>query len=116
MACYKDLLIRKFEFSFSLTVSFPSQLKLTKLGQLDLSYNKLVNFPDICNEHFTNLSEVNLQNNEITEIPDEIQLLIGLKHLNMSVNRIVSLPKALASISKLKGKFCRINIWVFCFN
>lgn len=86
-------------------MSFPSQLKLTKLGQLDLSYNKLVSFPDICNEHFSILSEVSLQNNEITEIPNEIQLLIGLKHFNMSVNKIVSLPKALAAISKLKGKF-----------
>lgn len=86
-------------------MSFPPQLKLTKLGQLDLSYNKLVSFPDICNEHFTILSEVSLQNNEITEIPDQIQLLVGLKHLNMSVNQIVSLPKALAAISKLKGKY-----------
>lgn len=92
-------------FSFKLVpVLFPLQLKLTKLGQLDLSYNKLVSFPDVCNEHFTNLSEVNLQNNEITEIPDQIQLLVGLKHLNMSVNQVVSLPKALATISKLKGK------------
>lgn len=83
-------------------VSFPSQLKLTKLGQLDLSYNKLANFPDICNEHFVNLSEVNLQNNEIVDIPDDIQQLVGLKHFNMSVNHIATLPKALAAISKLK--------------
>lgn len=84
-------------------MSFPLQLKLTKLGQLDLSYNKLTTFPDVCNEHFTNISELNLQNNEITEIPDDIQLLTGLKHFNLSVNRIVTLPKALANISKLKG-------------
>lgn len=78
-------------------------MKLTKLGQLDLSYNKLVNFPDICNEHFVNLSEASLQNNEIVEIPDDIQQLVGLKHFNMSVNHITALPKALATISKLKG-------------
>lgn len=84
-------------------MSFPAELKLTKLGTLDLSFNKLVDFPDVCTESFSNLSEVNLQNNEITTIPDQIQSLIGLKHLNLSVNRIGSLPKALASISKLKG-------------
>lgn len=94
-------------------MSFPLQLKLTKLGQLDLSYNKLDSFPDVCNEHYANLSEVNLQNNEITEIPDQIQLLVGLKHLNMSVNRIASLPKALAAISKLKGKFIRSTAAAF---
>lgn len=94
-------------------MEFPCQLKLTKLGQLDLSYNKLTNFPDVCTEHFTNLSEVRLQNNEITEIPDEIRLLIGLKHFNMSVNHIVALPKALASISKLKGNFL-VNVAVGC--
>ncbi|KAJ6636220.1 Leucine-rich repeat-containing protein 47 [Pseudolycoriella hygida] len=82
--------------------SFPTQLKLTKLGQLDLSYNKLADFPDICNEQFTNLSELKLQNNEIIEIPHHIQFLINLKHFNMSVNRVTALPKALASISKLK--------------
>lgn len=107
-----DFIISNYKTMLFVTVSFPTQLKLTKLGQLDLSYNKLVSFPDICNEHFTNLSEVNLQNNEITQIPNEIQLLVGLKHFNMSVNRIVSLPKSLSSISKLKGEFVECSLIV----
>lgn len=94
-----------FRLTIAISVSIPS-LVLPKLGTLDLSFNKLVDFPEVCIESFSNLSEVNLQNNEITEIPHQIDQLVGLKHLNLSVNQIGSVPKSLATISKLKGIFC----------
>lgn len=83
--------------------SFPSLSKCSKLGVLDLSHNRIQDFPNVCVESLSNLSEINFKGNEITSIPNEIGQLVSLKHLNLASNKIQTVPKVLASISKLKG-------------
>lgn len=82
---------------------FPSLQKNTKLSVLDLSSNKLTKFPDICYEELTNLAELKLGNNEIAEIPNNINVLPSLKTLDISSNKIKLIPGELADCAKLKG-------------
>lgn len=84
---------------------FPCLKRSGKLTVIDLSGNKLSDFPDICHENNAHLAEINLKNNVIEEIPHEIVLLASLKHLNLDNNKIKKIPKCLADLSKLKGMF-----------
>lgn len=82
--------------------SFPSLLNNAKLIVVDLSYNNLTAFPDICSSELANLSELKLQGNQIEEIPTTIGLLPALKMLDISNNKIKTLPGELADCCKLK--------------
>lgn len=83
--------------------SFPSLKDFTKLSVINLSGNQLVDFPDICSEQNSNLSEIYLKENAIERIPHAIDQLISLKHFSMAKNKVKTVPKTLANISKLKG-------------
>jgi internalin A len=85
--------------------NFPNLVDTKKLNTLDVSNNKLTVFPNVFNEHpLTTLVEIKLKNNEITAIPDEIDVLINLRLLDLVANKITQVPKAVANVSKLKGK------------
>lgn len=92
-------------FSNNKLTSFPELKEFTKLSVIDLSGNKLSQFPDICFEENANLSEIYLKENVIDEIPHSIDQLISLKHFSLAKNQIKKVPKNLANISKLKGKW-----------
>lgn len=85
--------------------SFPNLPKASKLSVINLSNNKLTSFPDICHASLSNLSEIYLKSNQIDHIPDDIIDLISLKTLNLACNAIKTVPKVVALITKLKGKF-----------
>ncbi|XP_011632700.1 leucine-rich repeat-containing protein 47-like [Pogonomyrmex barbatus] len=80
----------------------PSLNSCIKLSVLDLSNNRLESFPDICHAELTHLSEIHVNGNQITEIPFTINLLQGLKVLNVGDNSIPVVPSELADCSKLK--------------
>lgn len=85
--------------------NFPPLTKNSKLSVLDLSSNKLVKFPDICYQELSSLAEVKLNNNEIDEIPCNINVLPALKTLDLSSNKINTVPGELACCNKLKGVY-----------
>lgn len=84
--------------------SFPSLKNFTKLSVINLASNQLVEFPDICSEQNSNLSEIYLKENLIEQIPHTIDQLVSLKHFSLAKNKVKTIPKSLANISKLKGK------------
>ncbi|MFX1344483.1 MAG: leucine-rich repeat domain-containing protein [Promethearchaeota archaeon] len=67
---------------------------------LDLSYNKLVNLPDL--HHFKTLRSLNLKSNRLRNLPESIGSLTSLKYLNLRNNMISNLPKSINSLSSLQ--------------
>lgn len=97
-------------------MQFPSLKNSGTLVVIDLSCNKLTEFPDICYEKNSHLAEINLKNNLIELIPHEIVLLASLKHLNLITNKIGKIPKCLANVSKLKGKLTfNRNLYMYMY-
>lgn len=89
---------------------FPALSLCTKLNVLDLSHNKLQSFPDVCVDSLSALSDINLKGNEIESIPGDIVHLVSLKHFSLAENKIKTVPKILAAISKLKGIYSLVSI------
>lgn len=83
--------------------TLPSFASNPKLSILNLSNNKLSVFPDVCHEHLTNLSDINVHGNLIETLPNSLSILAILKTLDISSNRIKVLPGELVDCSKLKG-------------
>lgn len=81
---------------------FPNLSQNVRLSVLDLSHNKLEEFPDICHSELALLSEVKLNSNCITSIPDELNVLPALKILDLSVNKVTMIPGELSDCLKLK--------------
>lgn len=81
---------------------FPVFTNAVKLTVLDLSNNHLHHFPRVCSEEMVNLTELKLQGNEIQEIADNINVLPVLKLLDISNNKLKTLPGELADCPKLK--------------
>lgn len=90
--------------------AFPALKQFTKLSVIDLSGNQLTNFPDIYSSENSNLSEIYLKENFIEQIPHVINQLVSLKHFSLAKNKVKKIPKTLANITKLKGKFFLINL------
>lgn len=89
--------------------AFPALSKTSKLIVLNLGGNMLTRFPELNHEELPFLSDLDLKNNRITEIPDSIQNIQTLKVLNLEKNQIKVLPKALSSLPKLKDLFLKEN-------
>jgi Leucine-rich repeat (LRR) protein len=70
---------------------------LTQIYRLNLSEKKLASIPEIVYK-MTNLQELDISNNQITEI-NKIEQLDKLQILNIGMNRITSIP---ANIDRLK--------------
>lgn len=83
--------------------SFPTFKKNSKLAVIDLSNNSLNCFPDVCYDELVNLAELKLSGNKIEEVPASIRKLPLLKLLDVSSNKIKSLPGELVDCGKLKG-------------
>lgn len=88
--------------SFNQLNSVPDFIQTTKLSTLNLSNNRLTVFPGICNNSLVNLSELQLSNNALEEIPSTISLLTALKNFDVSHNKIKSIPAELVECGKLK--------------
>ncbi|XP_023647790.2 volume-regulated anion channel subunit LRRC8E [Paramormyrops kingsleyae] len=78
-------------------------LGLTNLQQLDLRENKLMTIEEILSlQHCRNLVTLRLWHNAILYIPEHIDKLVSLESLNLSWNRIRSLPTGLFYCTTLR--------------
>ncbi|MGB6301470.1 MAG: COR domain-containing protein, partial [Rivularia sp. (in: cyanobacteria)] len=59
--------------------------------------------------NLTNLTQLDLSNNQISEIPEALAKLTNLTQLHLSYNKISEIPEALESLSKLKTLDLRGN-------
>jgi Leucine-rich repeat (LRR) protein len=79
---------------------YPSELLFSNIVSLDLSNNKLINFPSFIVKSLFKLLELNLQSNSIDIMPN-LQNLSSLQYLNMSHNQLTSFPEV-DYLSRLK--------------
>ncbi|XP_076627033.1 leucine-rich repeat-containing protein 57 [Colletes latitarsis] len=82
---------------------FPQKLRdlAPQLRTLDLSKNKFIQIPnDIGN--FTSLRQLNISHNKLTALPEVLGTLTKLEGLNAASNQIESIPWSLAKLTRLK--------------
>lgn len=73
---------------------------LTNLTNLNLDNNQLTGLPpEIGN--LTNLTSLNLSSNQITSLPPEIGSLTNLTNLNLSINKLTTLPPEIGNLTNL---------------
>ncbi len=70
------------------------------LKKIDLSFNQITNIERIY--QLKNILEAKLNNNKITELPQEINQLKKLKLLDLSNNQLLYLPKTIIGLVKLE--------------
>ncbi|WP_230968440.1 COR domain-containing protein, partial [Nostoc sp. WHI] len=73
---------------------------LTNLTQLDLSGNQITQIPEAIT-NLTNLTRFHIGGNKITQIPEAIANLTNLTQLDLSGNQITQIPEAIANLTNL---------------
>ena len=82
--------------------------KLTNLTLLNLSDNQITEIPEAIAK-LTNLTLLNLSNNQITEIPEAIAKLTNLIHLYLNSNQITEIPEAITKLTNLTHLYLSDN-------
>lgn len=83
--------------------SIPPLNELIKLVTLNICYNKFPALPvSVCDPKLIHFTDLIANNNQISEIPIEIEQLAGLKVLNLGENELVGIPGELGGCTKLK--------------
>lgn len=80
----------------------PSFEECVSLAVLDVSHNKVSEFPAVCSSSLAHLSEVRLANNQVQQVPVAVVDLPALKLLDVAHNNIKIVPGELADAPKLK--------------
>ncbi|MEH2202520.1 MAG: leucine-rich repeat domain-containing protein, partial [Nostoc sp.] len=73
---------------------------LTNLTQLILNSNEITQIPEAI-ANLTNLTQLDLRNNQITQIPEAIAKLTNLTQLHLDGNQITQIPEAIAKLTNL---------------
>lgn len=89
--------------------SFPKFATNAKLQVINLANNKLVDFPNICHPDMVALADLKLQLNQIAEISPDVKNLTSLKSLDLTANKLTTIPKELADCNKLKEIMLKDN-------
>ncbi|WGV28426.1 COR domain-containing protein [Halotia branconii] len=76
-------------------------VEIGKLKQLNLRNNQITQIPKAIAK-LTNLRQLNLRNNQITQIPEAIAKLTNLRQLSLYNNQIIQIPEAIAKLTNLR--------------
>lgn len=93
--------LRKLDLSGNVIRELPDLGRLTDLAELNLNDNHLTELPKEIGD-LSDLKSLNLERNKLTSLPVEFKHLDNLSHLDLSRNSFSSLPKELASLNRLK--------------
>ncbi|XP_070577506.1 leucine-rich repeat-containing protein 58-like isoform X1 [Ptychodera flava] len=77
--------------------------------ELDLSYLNLKNCPDRIGYVGAQLVSLNLSNNRIHSLPEEIGFLRGLEELFLQYNCLTEIPESIGNLEKLEELDCKNN-------
>lgn len=81
----------------------PDVGEMVKLVTLNISYNQFASLPgSLYNSKLIHFTDLIANNNEISEIPADIEILTSLKVLDLGENKIITIPGELGNCSKLK--------------
>src|SRR3990172_5635657 len=81
----------------------PSEIRLlTQLRQLDLACNKITEIPNAIST-LTQLQQLYLAHNQITMIPHDISALTQLQRLDLAGNQNTVIPDAIRALTQLHG-------------
>ncbi|KAG2491761.1 hypothetical protein HYH03_009922 [Edaphochlamys debaryana] len=84
--------------------------RLDKLRVLSLFTNRFTYVPPACFAAWTAIDRLSLQRNQLTEVPEEIGLMVNLEHLWLFGNQLTRLPEALGSLPKLSKLWAGYNL------
>src|SRR3989304_2639276 len=82
---------------------------LTNLRELHLCNNRMTQIPKEISM-LTNLQHLYLDNNKITQIPNEICMLTKLENLYLDNNKITQIPKEIGMLTNLQELYLNGNI------
>ena len=81
----------------------------SQITRLDLSIMGLTQIPDDIFDGFANLERIDLNNNQLTELPQSIGNLTNLKWLTLSSNQLTELPQSIGNLTNLEILLLGIN-------
>lgn len=75
--------------------------RIDELAIIDISGNRLKKITQGLVNKLTNLATLNISNNQLTELPDDIDDIISLDSIDLSNNKLTQLPSTIANIKTL---------------
>ena len=96
--------LKNLDLSYNKLKILPNSFsKLSKLKSLDLSWNDFVSLPTaLCNLNSFKLIKLEANHNDINNIPEWLQKFKHLKHLDLSHNNILDIPDSINSLKSLE--------------
>ena len=103
-----DLSFNKFTLPKSIGKSTTLIGSLTQLTTLNLSNNNLTTLPESIG-NLTQLTELYLDNNQLTTLPESFGNLTQLTKLDLDNNQLTTLPESIGNITELTSLYLEYN-------